>query len=287
MRKTIIPGALCVLLAGLCAAGLLASRSLLRNGGTTDIRAAGSDAGFSGTLYVPDGATVSNTAPSVLLLQSGRGAPARTALALELSRRGLVVLEVRDPAEAEAAWAWLTAQPFVWVERTGLVALDGAVPAALALAEETPVPQAAVLLGGGDALTRALAAPAALRDALIVTGAGEPERADLAAFLGCGAEEAAPDKTCGFFYEGNARRLVLTSGGGQAVPRSREALAAVFDWLGSSLGHRVELADDDLVCGKREALFAAGAVCGVLSAGCLALTIRRLRGKRQEEKHAE
>ena len=185
--------------------------------------------------------------------------------ALELCRRGVAVLVIRDGTEAESAWDWLLSQPFI--RRSGGAILSSAKRAgeALALAAGlagTPRPCAAVVLTGDKALAGAAAGnPAA--NVLVLTG-GKAGEEELAAFYG--SREAARLGFAGYFGEGTARACAAVGGDDPSFFR-RSVLERTMDWLGSSLGHRVEIADSDLICGKVLGWRIAGALCLACGAG--------------------
>ncbi len=261
----------------LLALGLLAGAyRLRRDGGAVEILSLADPAG---TLYLPESAGAGNTAPAALLLAGSAGRAGQRALGLELSRRGLVVLALRDAGEAEQGWAYLTARPEVWVQRTGVVVLGDGMEPALELAGGQPVPQTVVLLG------TALPSPAQAQGVrnVLAAPASAPAQEELEAFLGV-PEGAETQKRTGYFSEGTARRVLTAS---RAPWRDGETLAGVLDWLGSSLGHRIEYSDRDLVFRRWEALLAAGSTCAGLAAAALvspALLPERIgAGRRKKE----
>ena len=184
--------------------------------------------------------------------------------ALELCRRGIAVLVIRDGVPAESAWDWLLSQPFVRRSGGAILASDRRAGEALALAEKlagTPRASAAVILTGDKSLVKAAAGnPAA--NILVLTGQTAGEE-DLTAFYG--SAEAARLGFTGYFAKGTARASAALRGDDPSFFR-RSVLERTMDWLGSSLGHRVEVADSDLICGKILGWRIAGALCMALGA---------------------
>lgn len=198
------------------------------------------------------------------------------ALAVELARRGVAVLTAPGGSGA-AAWDWLTEQNFVRLSTVALVAGPGQGEEALALMGS--------LSGGG----RECAAAVLMEDASLLSAAAgspgrnilflaltEPEPHAVAAFLR--EEERAPGWIGGYFAEGTARKAVRPVSGRWD---DREVLLPVIDWLGSSLGHTIELKDNDLIVGRRLACRRWGAAC--LAGGALALTCLVLPRRKRKE----
>jgi len=204
-----------------------------------------------------------------------RGLDGAHALATELSRRGVAALTVDEKTDGAAAWDWLWEQSFV---RRGFVALlagNDRGEEALALAESvsgTPRACAAVVLCGRDSLVEA-AADSPAGNLLLLTGQ-EGESEALTAFYGS-AEDARRGFT-GYFGERTARAAVALGGDEPSFFRPK-ALSVTADWLGSALGHSVEIADDDLICAPILYCKAGAACCLLLAAGTL------LCGRRKKE----
>ena len=111
---------------------------------------------------------------------------------------------------------------------------------------------------------------------LLLTGQ-EADEETLTAFYG--SAEAARQGFTGFFSEKTARAAAAVGGEDPSFIRSG-VLTRVIDWLGSCLGHSVELADDDLICTR--VLF-----CNAGAAGCLLLAAANLAGRRRKEKKTD
>ena len=210
---------------------------------------------------------------SAALVLAGRGEGGRE-LALELARRGVTVLLAPEDADAGEAWSWLTTREFVRIGAVALIAGESRGGNALALAAELVGGGrecAALVLSGEDGLLRD-AGMAAARNILYLS-VSEPSAEAAGAFLG---DEKVPGTIRGYFAEGTARSAVRTG-----TPRldARESLLPVIDWLGSSLGHTVELHDEDLVVPGRRILRLAGELLLVAGAGFAAMAVGVLRAE--------
>ncbi len=199
------------------------------------------------------------------------------AAAAELCRRGVAVLTVPQGTDVRAAWDWLVSRPGVRGDSAAILAGDHRAPEALALAKAlagTPRECAALVLAGDKSLVKAAAGSPAANILLITGQEASPE--ELTAFYG--AEADARRGFTGFFSEKTARAAAAVGGDDPAFYR-RGVLTRALDWLGSSLGHRVELADGDLLWGKSLRSRAAGWTCFFPAAGAL-LSCRK---KKQSE----
>ena len=221
--------------------------------------------GGRGTLYLPgavstvtlpaheEGEETLTTAGTVsgALILSHWPDGARAA-ATELCRRGVAVLIVTDGTDAQTAWDWLLSRPEVRSDSAAILSGDRRAVEALA-GEETLV-------------KAATGSPAA--NLLVLTGQ-EASPEDLAAFYG--AREDACRGFTGFFSEKTARAAAAV-GGDEAAFYRRSVMTRTLDWLGSCLGHRVELADDDLLWGRVLGWRIAGGLCFLAAlktlAGC-------------------
>ena len=239
--------------------------------------------GGRGTLYLPgavstvtlpaheEGEKTLTTAGTVTgaLILSHWPDGARAA-ATELCRRGVAVLIVTDGTDAQTAWDWLLFRPEVRSDSAAILSGDRRAGEALALAASaagTPRECAGVVLAGEETLVKAAAgSPAA--NLLVLTGQ-EASPEDLAAFYG--AREDARRGFTGFFSEKTARAAAAV-GGDEAAFYRRSVMTRTLDWLGSCLGHRVELADDDLLWGRVLGWRFAGGLCFLAAlktlAGC-------------------
>lgn len=216
-------------------------------------------------------APAGGSAAALLLRERGDGADA---LAAELARRGVAVLAAAPGADPDRAWEALTESGFARLSSLALLGGESALALADRLAGSGKEPAAVVLRGDGALLERAAASRA--RNILFLTGA-EPDPGTLAAFLG--EEERKPMAIGGYFAEGTARRAVRPAPGRWD---ERENLLPVIDWLGSSLGHAVELPDEDLPTLTRKTARTAAATCAALGAACAGGALLRRR-KRSEE----
>ncbi len=223
------------------------------------------------------------TASAVLLLRSpgDRGG----VLAKELTRRGLTVLAADARADAAQAWDLLVSDSRVRLSSVALICGAGrgaeALELAAALTGGGREPAAVILCGAG---LPAEAAGSPARNVLILA-TDEPEQEPVEAFLG--EEERRPGWIGGYFAEGSARAVVRN------VPArwtDQKALIAAIDWLGSSLGHAVELPDDDLPAlgeARRQSAAVAAAAAGAVlagAAGALYLKRRNDRRDRHDDK---
>ena len=211
------------------------------------------------------------SAAALLLRERGDGADA---LAAELARRGVAVLAVSPGTDSDRAWEALTESDFA--RPSALAVLGGAEALALAdrLAGGAGEPAAVILRGGG--LLEPAASSRARNILLLAENAPDPDL--LTAFLG--EPERRPMAIGGYFAEGTARRAVRPAAGGWD---RRETMLPVIDWLGSCLGHAVELPDDDLPTLTRKTTRAAAAACAALGAVCAGGAGLRRR-KRSEER---
>ena len=217
---------------------------------------------------------------SAALILADRGENGR-GQALELVRRGVTVLLASDKVSAGEAWSWLTSRDFVRIGSVALIAGSSRGAEALTLASDLVGGGrecAALVLAGDDGLLSA-AGTSPARNILFLS-VSEPSLEAAGAFLG---DEKGPGTIRGYFGEGTARSVVRTG-----TPRldAKEALLPVIDWLGSSLGHTVELHDEDLVVPGRRTLRLAGELLLLAGAGCaaggaLALRAGRVRRKKR------
>lgn len=269
---------------------LLAACLLLAASGMTRSAAAKSAValpGSTGTLYRPaavdgftlpahdeDGhggsgheetVTLGTRGPAVLILH--RGADGAETLALELARRGTAALVIGEGVSPRDAWDWLFSRDFVSAGAVGLAAGGARCAEALALAGELSGSgrecAAVMLLGGAGILRPAADSPA--RNILALT-AGTDRSAELAFY---GSESAADRGFTGYFGDGTARAAAAVPGFGGFA--RREILSRLMEWQGSSLGHRIELHDDDLTAGSVPACRAAAAACFLAAAASLLL----------------
>lgn len=270
---------------------LLAERQIRLSGGETALTAAELPGG-NAALYLPRAVPVAEALPAhddegddghrheavytggkmnaVMILS--RGADGASVLAAELSRRGVAALIVNGENGREA-WDWLTAQDFVRLSGTALAAPKGRSAEALDLADSLRGTgrecAAVILLGDAGTLRRAGGSDA--RNVLMFTGRADPAAEE--AFFGSAVD--AERGFSGYFSDGSARACVR--GGGSFF--SRRTLETVMDWQGSSLGHTVELPDDDLICGKLLLCRAWAGLCLLAAAGVL-LCRRRIEEER-------
>lgn len=243
MKKKLLTGVLLALTL-FCAAG---AGYLVRDGGAVDVsRVRGED--FSAVLYRPASATEADPAPAVLV--AGLKSPERRALAMELSRRGWVALTAAEAEEGSAALAWLEKQPFVRSQRLAVAGDEYA----LILGEDGGGSVRAVIALWDESFSRQWEE----LPNLLLFAECAPAGQELAAFLRCGEDRARPEDIQGYFYEETARCLRITEG----APSFRDPAvqAAVFDWLGSSLGHRLEIPDSAQRWQAAEGL-RIGAIC--------------------------
>lgn len=222
----------------------------------------------------PDLRTASGGMPAVLIFHSaGDGAKA---LATELARRGTAALVADADADPSLCWEWFSAQSFAMGSAMGLAAGPARAGEILDLAEKLSgngrEPAAVMALGDAVLLSRAAKTPGRNMLFLLRGTASWEERV---AF--CGSKSAAEHGFSGFFGMGTARGL--RPAGRLENFAGKNVLTAVIDWQGSSLGHRIELSDDDL---------AAGSVrlcrCGAAAALAMALAVLGeglIRGKRE------
>ena len=194
-------------------------------------------------------------------------------LAAEQVRRGVTVLLAGKDVSCAEAWNALR-------ERCG-EDVPAAVLAGPARAEEAAAlarelreqgePCAALVLLGDDA------APAAAAEypggnTLVLTES-RPDSGTLTAFYG--SEAGAERGFDGFFGEGTARACAWDRHFGSFA--RRETMLRVNDWLGSVLGHAVELPDGDLIFAKIIFCRAGAAVLALLCVGTLMTLARRRR----------
>jgi len=229
------------------------------------------------TLYRAPG--IQSASPSVLLL-SHPGDGGRL-LAKELTRRGIHVLLAEDASVIFDAWDYLAGNGFARLSSLCLMARGKDIPQALALSEAlsgSGKEPAAVVLSGSDV---SLAREAAGRDLLFLTG-HTPDAAALADFYG---DDTPAGVISGFFADGSARKVSALR---SSVPRwgSRDTMLTVFDWLGSSLGHVIELPDTDMTVTADRALLSAGLGSLVAAAVC-SITLWGLLKRRASRIHKE
>lgn len=166
------------------------------------------------------------------------------AAAAELSRRGVAVLLADRDVSAAEAWDYMLSQRFTRLSAAALMAGTDRAREALSLADSLVGGGrecAAVMVLGDEDTVRAGAA-ARCRNLLVLTSRPASDEAYLAFF---GSASAAARGFEGYFSEGTARAAEAVGGG----PRFSDAgvLARIIDWQGSSLGHAVELPDDDVI----------------------------------------
>ena len=261
--------------------GASASALSLPDGGTGRIyrSGAGRDAG---TLALPEDEdghthTVSVSGGSAAALILTRRGDGSAVLAAELARRGVTAVTMPESGDASAAWDALAARDDVRLSSLALIGGAEALDLADALADSGRECAAVILRGDGPLLERAAASKA--RNILFLTGA-EPEKGLVTAFLG--EEERKSGDIGGYFAEGTARRVIRPAP--ERLDRE-ETLLPVIDWLGSSLGHAVELPDGDLPNRSGPYIrLAAGALAlaGLAAAGGAVLRIRK-EGTTHEE----
>ncbi len=243
---------------------------------------------FSGVLYLPESAA---PVPGVLLLYSGRNdAESAADYALELSRRGYAVLtaDCRDAAGATAVWRFLGERREVLGGNMAVGGFSAAARLAWRVAEESSgtalMPQAVLLLCGELPPDASRTDAPAVFNVLLLQARfeeharfrdGEKSVSDdlllspaRRAFLACPEPKAAWNETYGYFGEGTARRMELIPAGHLLAARLPRSLAAVIDWLGSSLGHPLDgrHADEDFVFPLRTTLGYASALCFLFAA---------------------
>lgn len=224
-RKRILCLALTLLFILTGGLSLWRSEAMLRQGGKTAITAVRlAESGARAVEFRPD-CTRAGSAGAVLLLS--RFGDGSRALASELARRGMTVLVARAQNAAEA-WDALASLPYARLSSLGLLAGKSGADTALSLADSLvgagKEPGAVVLCG---ASVREAAEESAARNILLFVGKNDNK------------ESLALQ---GYFSEGTARCARPLG----ASWRSGATVAALLDWLGSSLGHTVELPDDDL-----------------------------------------
>ena len=250
MRAEKLPRALLIAGAALLAAAALllprgaAGTKLVLPGGGRAVLYGADTAQAALTVTEEDGHShvldAGGTASAALLL-GGRG-EGTDALASELARRGVRVLAADAGTDAAEAWDRLVSQPWVRLSSVALVAGPERSKEALRLAESLAGggrEPAALILRGGEALLKEAAHTEARNVLVLVTD--EPDAETVEAFLG--EEERRPGWIGGYFAEGSARAAVRC---GSSRWADKTALMAAIDWLGSTLGHAVELPDDDL-----------------------------------------
>ena len=219
--------------------------------------------------------TLGGPAPAALIL-TAPGDRAET-LATELARRGVSVLTA--DGGAAGTWDWLTEQDFVRLSSLALIASPGRGAEAAGLLESlagSGRESAAAVLAGDAALLDTLSASPG-RNLLFLT-AEEPPRESLEAFLG--ENERRPGWIGGYFAEGTARKVVRPWSGRWNDP---EALGPVIDWLGSSLGHVIELSDEDLLSPGAAVCRRWGTACLVLGGVALAAALPLGRKRKNED----
>ena len=198
---------------------------MLRQSGTTAITVLRlPQSGARAVEFRPDCTHAGSTGAVLLLSRCGDGS---RALASELARRGMTVLLARAQNAAEA-WDALASLPYARLSSLGLLAGKSGADAALALADS--------LAHGGKEPGAVVLCGSSVREA-----AAESEARNILLFVGRNDDKESLALQ-GYFTEGTAR-CVRPLG---ASWRSGAAVAALLDWLGSSLGHTIELPDDDL-----------------------------------------
>lgn len=227
--------------------------------------------GISGSALYPAPHTGS-PAPSVLLIS--RPGDGGRLLARELNRRGVNVLLLRDasPAALADAWDYLASADFSRLSSLGLLAREADIPAAAEALEDLSgsgrEAAAAVFSGSDLSLCRGCTG----RNVLFLTGR-EPDASALAAFYG---DDTPAGRISGYFADGDARKVIVLPG---STPRwgEKDAMLSVFDWLGSSLGHVVELSDTDIAVSADRTLIAGGIafLAAALGGGSLCIVKKR------------
>ena len=228
-----------------------AGRAVLRSGGTTEITVYRLPGGARAEEFRPD-CVLGESAGAVLIL--ARPGDGSRLVASELARRG-VTAYLASQRNAAEAWEFLAGQPYVRRSAMGLLARGRGTETALALAESLAAsgkqPGATVLCGAASLSDKA---SENVRDLLVLTD-----------------EKNVPDETEGYFAEGTARRI--SSCGTSWYKRGVKT--ALFDWLGSALGHNIELADDDLRCGVSTAWTAAAIGLWLFAAAYIVSCIKK------------
>ena len=253
-RKILLAAAV---LAAVCCACTYFSHRIYTNAGHTAVERVRGE-GFSAVVHMPESSRPGNPAPGVLVV--GENLLTRRALASELSRRGYVAAAV-SARQAEAALNWMTRQDRILAERLALVGRGEDI---LPLQTETGNIQAAVGLGFDT-----LPGEASEYNCLLFA-ADAPSAEELAHFLCCEESKAELGRIRGYFMSENARCLYLTDG--RPAFRDEDVQIRLFDWLGSSLGHRIELPDDYQQWPAMETLTFLALLSGSLSA-CLFLCL--------------
>ena len=106
----------------------------------------------------------------------------------------------------------------------------------------------------------------------------EPSAESAEAFLG--ERERRPGWIGGYFAEGTARKVVRPWSGRWDDP---EALQPVIDWLGSSLGHVIELSDEDLLSPGAAVCRRWGTVCLAMGGAALAAGLFHFRDNKNKD----
>ena len=244
-------------LAAVCCACALLSHRIYTNAGRTQVQRIRED-GLSAVLYLPESSRVQNPAPGILI--AGEKPLSRRALASELSRRGYVVMTA-NRRQAQTALCYMEQHPRVRALRMAVVGKGEAI---LNLQTRTGDINAAVGLGF-DALPLDTSEYNCL-----LFAADAPSVQKLAAFLRCEESKAEIGRIRGYFMGETARCLCTT--GSRPSFRDEAVQARLFDWMGSSLGHRLELPDDYQQWPAMETLTFLALLSGGLSA-CLFLCL--------------
>ena len=203
---------------------------------------------------------------SSLALILSAGHDRADALATELARRGVTAAVLAAPGAGLPVWEYLAGREDVRLSAMALVASPDRAGEALALMETLSgsgrESAAAVLMEDAGLLGAASASPG--RNILFLS-TGEPDPDGVEAFLR--ETERSPGWIGGYFAEGTARKVVRDVSGRWD---EKSALLPVIDWLGSSLGHTIELKDEDLIVPGQTACHTWAVVCLVLAIPALA-----------------
>ena len=214
--------------------------------------------GLSAVLYLPESSRVQNPAPGILIV--GEKPLSRRALGSELSRRGYVVITA-NRRQAQTALHYMEQDPRVRALRMAVVGKGEDI---LNLQTQTGDINAAVGLGF-DAL------PLDTDEYNCLLFADDaPSVQELAQFLRCEESKAEIGRIRGYFVGETARCLCTT--GSRPTFRDEAVQSRLFDWLGSSLGHRIELPDDQQLWPAMETLTFFALLSGGLSI-CLFLCL--------------
>jgi hypothetical protein len=255
-RSAVIWGLVCLLCIG-CWAGIHTAM------GTISHRRLREDM-LSGHLYENRSMGDGHTAAVIL---AGLTPGENRALATELCRRGYTVLRPADSAQILAAVHWLQSQPNIRPHRIALVLGNELPPAAADCAGELAA--TVFLTTGAEWINGDF--PNAL-----AFSAGAPTVQQLSAFLRCDDRQGEIGRIFGYFVEGTARCVELT--GSTPTYRDKRVQTRLFDWLGSAIGHQIEIPDARQHWAVADGFAAAGIVTG---AAALALfLIHRVKARK-------